>query len=472
MTKSISLFGQDMPHNQDAEEGLLACLMIDDDGTVANMCMSRKITPEYFYSQKNRIVYMAIMEVASEGKPCDCVLLSDKLQKKNELEAIGGMAEVFRISQRVETSAPAGHFLKIIKDKYFLRNLITICAETIDKAQLEKDEDPRSHLEYIQERCMGLDVETTDINNSIERIASEVEAEIELPPDKRQSKAIKTGLDVLDNLIDGYYPQRMITIAGRPATGKTSILLSSILEMAMNYATPCLFFSFEMSEQEIAKRFVGMLTNLPLPRIMDNRLSTQERIAVQKAFAVIKSLPIFVVETSDMTVEGIALKVRHMKKRHNIQFVGIDYLQLISATQSKGTRESEIAHISRSIKKMAKSNNLPIVMLAQLNRSVEYENRKPRPSDLRDSGSIEQDSDQIILLNPMGVDDGIPKPKYDIEVIKGKDRHGACPLTQIAQFNKQATRYESSKSVYFKAGARELDFSHKSPNDYDDRQPF
>lgn len=469
--KKGALLGTELPHNQDAEEGLLASLMIDEGGDVVSMCVARKITPDYFYFARHRAIYMTLLELSAEGKNGDCVLLADKLQKKNKLDEVGGIEELFRILKRVETHAQAGHFLNIIKEKYFLRNLITICAETVEKAQSEIGEDPHSHLEFLQEKCMGLDVETSDTNNSIERIASEVQEEIELPADKKKLKAVKTGLDVLDQLIEGYFPQRMITVAGRPATGKTSILLSSILEMAMNYKTPCLFFSFEMSEQEIVKRFIGMLTNLPLPRVMENRLNTQEQIAVKKAFDIIKALPIYIVETSDMTVEGIALKVRHMKKRFNIKFVGIDYLQLISATQTKGTRESEIAHISRSIKKMAKSNDLPIVILAQLNRSVEYENRKPRPSDLRDSGSIEQDSDQIILLNPMGVDDGVPKPSYDIEVIKGKDRHGACPLTQIAKFNKHATRYENPKSFYIKASGGRLDFLGRGGK-YDDAQPF
>lgn len=465
------LLGADLPHNLDAEEGILGSIMLDEDGSVIDKCIASKITPEHFYNARNRTIYITLLEASIEGKNTGLIFVADKLQKQGKLVDIGGLEELSRIHGRVETYLHAGRFIGIVKEKYFLRNLITICAETMEKARSELGEDVHSHLEFLQEKCMSLDVETSDTNNSIERIASEVQEEIELPPEKKRLQSVKTGIDVLDRLIDGYFPQRMITIAGRPATGKTSILLSSMLEMAINNKTPSLFFSFEMSEQEIVKRFIGMLTNLPLPRVMENKLNTQEQVAVKKAFDVIKTLPIYIVESSDMTVEGIALKVRHMKKRFNIKFVGIDYLQLISATQTKGTRESEIAHISRSIKKMAKSNNLPVVILAQLNRSVEYENRKPRPSDLRDSGSIEQDSDQIVLLNPMSADDGVPKPAYDIEVIKGKDRHGACPLTQIAKFNKHATRYENPRSFYIKSAIGKLDFSDKS-GDYDERQPF
>lgn len=461
-----SLLGRELPNNRDAEEGLLASIMLDDSGSVLNRLTDDGFLEEYFYYAQNQKIYAELLRMDAQGIPNDLIVMCDRMEASGELTDIGGIEELSRIMDRVETCAHASHWADIVKKEYMLRQMLLICHSTIEASTTKQFDSIRSLIESHQEKVMTLELNALeDRRNDIRSVAIELQEEMAASPDEKKYKLLDTGLHALDELITGYGPTRMITVAGRPATGKTSMVLSSILEMALKKKIPSLYFSFEMSKSELVKRLVGMLTNISVERIMGNMLNTTEKAIVDKAFEIVKALPIYIEDDTDLTAEGIARKVRHYKKTRDIKLAAVDYIQLVSASPStrRGTRESEISHISRMIKKTAMSQEVPIVVLAQLNREVERENRKPKNSDLRDSGAIEQDSDQIIMLHPMGVDDGTPKIKQDIEMIKTKDRHGPSPRTKIATFNKAATRYQNDNSFYVKATEQ----SFKRPADSD-----
>lgn len=405
------------------------------------------------FTGDNKLVFNSMLRLYKQDKPFTEVDIASDLK---HLEGI--FTIINDIASAAETDTMLSQYVPHLVNAHRKDKIGSIIERSMATLSTTSPDDLQAFLEQLQSDILNFDAEPESDCMAVKEVATEVATEIELPPDKKRFKALRTGLDVLDAMIEGYYPCRMVVIAGRPATGKTSVLLSSMLEMAMRFKTPCLFFSYEMSKEEIVKRLVGMLTNLPLRRVIEGELIDIERVQVQQAFKIIKALPIYIVENQELTIEGIERKIRQAQRKYGIKFVGIDYLQLIQASPTagkRGTRESEIAHISRGIKKTAMALEIPIVILAQLNREVEKENRKPRKSDLRDSGSIEQDADQILLLSPLG-DQEIPRSAYEIEIIKDKDRHGASPMTRIAEFNKMATRYQNPSSFYIKKKLKDL----------------
>lgn len=445
------------PHNVDAEQGLLASIILEGGGDILTQCLAAKLKPEYFFSTAHQIIFEAAVELNIAGKSVDEISLANTLHNKGELAAIGGPAYLNELTRRIEVTAHAVHWLEIIREKYFLRKLIATATTTVEKAFRPNDGIDqllegveRSFFEISQDR----------ITDSAKHVAGPLKEAVVLMHTLINSKGaitgVPTGLIDLDKMTYGFHPGQMIVVAARPGMGKTSIALNFI-EAALfdakkktGRAVPVLMFSLEMPARELALRLMCSRAGVNLRKLSEGFVSREALNDISAAEAEYRELPLFIDDAGGQNILEIRAKSRRLHAQNKdiggLGLIVIDYIQLINGTDASVAREQQIAEASRSIKAMAKEFGIPVVALAQLNRKSEDEQRAPRMSDLRESGSIEQDADVVLLISrPMGKD----KMEEDVEVGPGlvkreliiaKQRSG--PTGEIPlYFNRALTKF-------------------------------
>jgi len=392
------------PHNLDAERGLIASIIID--GETLQRCLSEKITPEFFFDPKHQDIYAAAVKLSQENTGIDEITLTEQLRRDGRLDSAGGAAYVNELTGQVASSAHAPHWMVIVREKHFLRCLISTSVSTVEKAH--------SHTEGI-DRLLE-DVEQSFFRISESRIA-ETSQQIDKPIEEAMEmvarmikengrvQGVPTGFRDLDTLTYGFQSGQMIVVAARPGMGKTSIALNFI-EAAM-FPTPnsgrepahVLMFSLEMPARELAMRLLCSRARVNLQKMRSSRPDAQTQLDLVQASNEYRGKPLIVDDNGGQTILEIRAKCRRIARRRKLDMVVIDYIQLINGLDASIPREQQIAEVSRSIKAMAKEFQIPIIALAQLNRKSEDEARQPKMSDLRESGSIEQDADIVMLIS-------------------------------------------------------------------------
>ncbi len=461
LAKSISsesILGRELPHNSDAEEGVIAAIILDASETVLNTCIASKLREDYFYLARNRKIFAAILELSSEGKAIDEIVLSDKLQSRQELDEVGGIAEILRIAGRIDTYANFKNWLDIVREKYFLRSLIVSCYETIENANANT-ESLDAFLEKVESRIMGISQDR--VSTSAHRISETVDQSIgeidKLIKNRGQISGIPTGFTKLDEMLQGLHETEMIVVAGRPGTGKTSIALN-IAENAVfskKNPVPTLVFSLEMGAKQLVMRMLCSRAGVNQQKLRQGFALQNDMQEIYTAGKELKNAPLWIDDSSDMNVLEMRAKARRMKQQYGIGLIIVDYLQLLKGTDNRLQREQQVAEMSRGMKAMAKELNLPVIVLAQLNRESEKdENSEPKASQLRESGAIEQDADVILLLDwkrltkeemaNLGGDQRL------VNLIIAKQRNGPTGKVEL-MFNRNLTKYAN----YKKGGGRD-----------------
>ncbi|MBO6102522.1 MAG: replicative DNA helicase, partial [Opitutales bacterium] len=396
-----SLIGRELPHNSDAEQGLLASMLLDGSGEVLNVCIASKLKEDYFYYAPHRKIFRAILSLFNEGKPIDEIVLADRLEASGELESVGGAAKIAEISGRVETYAHFKHWLEIVREKYFFRALILTCHETIELADQNIDS-LNAFFEGVESKFLSISQDR--ISDTARHIGEQVEGAIsmvnQLILNRGEISGVSTGFKDLDDMTRGLHGKEMIVIAGRPGTGKTSIALN-IAESAIfaKKPVPTLVFSLEMGAEQLIMRMLCARAGINQHKLRQGHIANDQTQDIQKAGLEMRAAPLWIDDTADITILEMRAKARRLKQQHNIGLIVVDYLQLLKAVDSRAPREQQIAEMSRGMKAMAKELDVPVIVLAQLNRKTEEEQRDPRASDLRESGAIEQDADVILLLS-------------------------------------------------------------------------
>lgn len=449
---ALSLIGKDLPHSKDAEEGLLASMMLDASTDVITTCITAKIREEYFYIAAHRKIFSTIIELFTAKIPIDEIVLLEKLKSKGQLEEIGGITELNRIAGRIETYAHYQHWLQIVKEKYFLRLLITTCHDTIDSVG-DNTDDLDEFLENVESKFMAISKDrVSDTARHAAGVVDEAVQDVQkLIQMKGSYDGVPTGFTLLDDMLRGLHGNEMIVIAGRPGTGKTSIALN-IAEAAIfnkQKPVPTLIFSLEMTSKSLMMRMLCSRASIDQQKLRKGVIESREQLAISTTGVELKKAPLYIDEVSDMNILELRAKARRMHKQHDIGLIVIDYLQLLKGTGGKPSREQEVAEISRGIKGMAKELNVPVIVLAQLNRSMETGDvvRDPRASDLRESGSIEQDADVILLLSWQNASKSDPEIAADtanklVKLVIAKQRNG--PTGDITLlFNRNLTKYQN-----------------------------
>jgi replicative DNA helicase len=446
--------GKVPPQATDIEQVVLGAMMLEKEALNDTINI---ITKDSFYDPRHQFIYGAMHDLFASTKPVDLITVTDRLQKNGELEAAGGVAYIAQLTNRVASSAHIEFHARIIAEKFIKRELIKVSSEIIRDSYddtfdvfdlLNKAE---SNLFQIAESNM------TKQASSMQNIVGDAIAEIEKARNNPDGiSGTPSGFHDLDKITSGWQKSDMIVIAARPGMGKTALVLSMARNTAVDYNMGVAVFSLEMSAVQLVKRLIAGEARIDSEKLRKGNLADHEFQQLHSRITALSAAPIFIDDTPAISIFDFRAKCRRLKAQHDIQLVIIDYLQLMSAKDGKGSgnREQEISNISRSIKEIAKELNIPIIALAQLSRSVEQRggDKKPILSDLRESGAIEQDADIVSFIyrpDYYGIvkdDDG--NSNHGIgEIIIAKHRNGKTDRVRL-RFVPEYARFENLTQAY------------------------
>lgn len=382
--------GKIPPQASDVEQVVLGAMMLEKDALNNTINL---VTRETFYDPRHQYIYSAMQELFGNTKPVDLITVTEQLQKNGELEAAGGVAYLAQLTNRVASSAHIEFHARIIIQKHLKRELIKVSSEIIRDAYDDTVDifdllnTAESNLFQISESNM------TKQASTMQSIVGQAIAEIEKARNTPDGiSGTPSGFHDLDKITSGWQKSDMVVIAARPGMGKTALVLSMARNTAVDYNMGVAVFSLEMSAVQLVKRLIAGEARIDSEKLRKGNLADHEFQQLHSRITALSAAPIFIDDTPGITIFDFRAKCRRLKAQHDIQLVIIDYLQLMSAKDGKGSgnREQEISTISRSIKEIAKELNIAIIALAQLSRSVEQRggDKKPILSDLRESGAI------------------------------------------------------------------------------------
>jgi replicative DNA helicase len=429
------------PQNLDAERMLLGCVLRDN--MVLNELV-RMIKVEHFYSDRHQKIYQAMTALTELSKPIDPVTLAEQLNSLGLLVEVGGAPTLIELYQQTLSSANWRHYADVVYEKAVVRNLIHISNDILRDAY-EGTSSADDLLQEAERQIMDIassrsTSETVDIKTALDLAFKRLSDRQRR--DGSWTLGVPSGFTDLDQLTNGFQDSELIILAARPSMGKTSLAMNIVEHAAVEHKCTTLFVSLEMSMLELAERLLCSRARVNLQFLRKGRLSGDDTSNMIRAGDELGSAPIFIDDTPGQTMLRIAGTARRLKRSHNLRMVVIDYLQLIEAEDRSSSRQEQISLISRRLKMLAKDLHIPVMALSQLNRSAEQrEGHKPRMSDLRESGSIEQDADVVMLLHRPDMYDREEKPN-EAEIIIAKQRNGPVGDLRLT-FKKELTRFEN-----------------------------
>ncbi len=390
-----------LPQSQDAELGLLGSVLLSPRDVMGE-CVEQKITPEHFHAPANGIIYGILRELYDTNKPIDFILLTQLLRDRALLDQVGGAAFVTHLFTFVPTAANAAYYLEILKEKYTLRQIITTCTGMAASAY-EEQENVDTFLDQVETKIFQItESRVSDKTFKMkDAVFSAIESIEKLYERKGEVSGLPTGFTDLDKMTDGLHAGEMIVIAARPSMGKTALAMNIAERVALNGSHAVGVFSLEMSSQQLVQRLLCSRAKVNLGKVRDGFMAERDFQNLTTAAGALAESSLIIDDSAALSILELRATARRMKAQHDIKLIVIDYLQLLKSTSKRAqeNRQIEIAEISSGIKALAKELELPIIVLAQLNRNPEARTGgKPRLSDLRESGSIEQDADVVGLL--------------------------------------------------------------------------
>ncbi len=431
-----------LPQSLEAEMGLLGSMMLDREVIGSVLQIIRPDESDRFSRDDHRRLYKVLVELYDQNKPIDLIVVRDELERRGLLEDVGGVDYLVQLAESVPSAANAEHYAGIVRDKALLRDLIGCCADVTNLAY-SQGEDARTILDRAEEKLFL--VTEQRVTQHVAPIREFLEETFRLIESREGHyyTGLPTGFVELDDLLSGLQKGELIIVAARPSMGKTAFGLTIAEHLAADERKPVAFFSMEMSRQQIAQRLLCSRGRVDSHRLRRGMLTEPEIQHLQNVVNDLLDIPLFVDDTPGMTVLELRAKARRLRRQHEIAAVFVDYLQLMY-TPGAENRQQEIATISRGLKALARELNIPVVAMAQLNRSPEgREGHRPRMSDLRESGAIEQDADVVLLLHREEYykpHDDNPEIKGIAEVIIAKQRNGPIGDVKL-HFERQLTRF-------------------------------
>jgi replicative DNA helicase len=444
-----------LPFSEDGEKGVLSSLLISPR-EVADLCVLH-LRSDAFYIPAHQIIYSLILEFHDKSKPIDFIPLKQALTDRNQIEEIGGPEYLSDLWSFVPTPANAGFYIDIVREKYVLRRLISACTKLTTQCYDQQGEMAQL-LDEAEKEIFAITGEhvKTEIVPTKALVMEAIERIEKLYENRGSVTGLSTGFVELDRMTSGLHAAEMIVIAARPAMGKTAFAMNIAEHVSMDIGKAVAVFSLEMSSQQLVQRILCSRAKVDLQRVRNGFLSERDFPNLTAAASQVAAAKMFIDDTPGLTITELRAKARRLKSQHDIQLIVIDYLQLLRSMsrRAQDNRQLEISEISAGIKALAKELALPIIVIAQLNRQPDArakEGGRPRLSDLRESGSIEQDADLVgLLVRPeyYETDDEAKQERAgEAELIIAKQRNGPTgdvPLT----FLKQYTRFESRAREY------------------------
>jgi len=444
------------PQNVEAEQSVLGAIVFDNEALPK---IVELLVAEDFYRESHRRLFHAMLDLFNRSEPIDIITLTDYLRKSGDLDTVGGIAYLTTLANSIPTSANIRYHAKIVREKSLLRALIQTATQITSKVY-EDSLEAEEMVDYAEKMVFDIaDKRTKVAFTDMKTIVKDSIKLIEQLYDKKESiTGAASGFKDLDELTSGFQPGELIIIGGRPGMGKTAFALNIAQHVGVELKEPVAIFSLEMSKEQLAMRMLCSEGMVDSSLVRKGFLSKQDWPKLTGAAGRLASAPIFIDDSSAITVLEVRAKARRLKREHRgVSLVVVDYLQLMRSWGNFERREQEISEISRSLKALAKELHVPVIALSQLNRAVEQRgDRRPTLADLRESGAIEQDADVIIFLYRDEIyNKGNPSSKGKAEVIIAKQRNGPTGTVNLT-FRANMTRfmdyanmsYESEEEVY------------------------
>jgi len=411
------------PHNYDAEESVLGAILLDKEAIVQ---VAEFLEAKHFYNPAHSAIYEAMLALFGERQPIDIVTLSDELKKRKKLKDLGGSGLLAELAGKVPTSAHVANYAKIVKDTATKRSLITMSAEIAEFA-FDPSKDTATVLDAAETRVFSLSQKHLDRSFvALKKVLAESFDRLdELQKNANGFRGVPTGFKDLDDTLAGMQKSNLLILAARPGVGKTAFSLSLALNASVKHRFKVGYFSLEMSKEEIVDRMLVNQGDIDAWRLKTGRLDETDFEKLSEAMGVLADAPLFIDDTPGQSVLEVRTKARRLSAEQGLDLIIVDYLQLMHGTTTDN-RVQEVAEISQGLKNLARELKVPVVALSQLSRAVESRggSKQPQLSDLRESGSIEQDADVVMFLY-READEAPEHVKLNIS----KHRNG--PLRQI-----------------------------------------
>jgi len=429
------------PQSLEAETAVLGSMLLEREAISKAIEL---IDESAFYAEKNRIIFFILVKLYDSNQAVDTITLAEELKKQNNLDEVGGPSYLISLTSNIPTAANIEHYAKIVKEKAILRKLISTASQIVSESY-----DTTSSVDKLLDKAehMIFDIASNKIESKSYLLKDIIKDSIETIDNLYQRKehvtGIATGYHDFDILTAGLHPSDFIVIAGRPSMGKSALAGCMAEHIGVVEKKPILFFSLEMSKEQLVQRMLCSHARVDSHKVRTGFLSQSDWPRLVNAAGKLSEAPIFIDDTPAISVLELRAKARRMKAQHDIQFIILDYLQLMRGHGDVENRQQEISEISRAIKALARELSVPILAVSQLSRAVEQRaDRRPQLSDLRESGAIEQDADLVLLLlreeyyNPTDENRGIA------DLIIAKQRNGPVGNLKLA-FISEFVRFEN-----------------------------
>lgn len=434
------------PHSIEAEQSVLGSMLIDPESwdKVAEL-----VTENDFYNRSHQIIFKAILKLLNDSVPVDIITVSEKLEKHNELDDAGGLAYLGELAKNTPSSANVTSYAKIISERAITRELIGVAHEIAEVGYNPEGRDSTDILDMaeskvfeIAEKRTGENEGPRDVESVLGKTIDRLEA---LVKTNKEVTGVSTGYTDLDKKTSGLQPSDLIIVAARPSMGKTTFAMNLVENAMLLEEKPVLVFSLEMPSEQIMMRMLASLSRVDQTKIRTAQLDDEDWARISNTMAMLKDKDnLFVDDSSGLTPMDVRSRARKLaRERGGISLIMVDYLQLMRVPSLSDNRTLEIAEISRSLKALAKELEVPVVALSQLNRTLEQRaDKRPVNSDLRESGSIEQDADLIMFIYRDEVYHENSEDKGVAEIIIGKQRNGPIGTSRLT-FQGQFSRFDN-----------------------------
>jgi replicative DNA helicase len=441
------------PHSLEAEQGIIGCALLSPIEGLGECVEKLKAGSEVFYDLRHRAIYEVLVEMFDRKEAIDLITVQQRLKDRQQLEAVGGLAYLSSLPDAVPSAANLSYYLGIAREKYILRRMIQACTSVVARVY-EHEGEVDALLDEVERDI--LHISEARVESSTAVIKDLVRQAITTIENYHQRQGLLTGVGTgfvdLDKMTSGLHEGEMIVIAARPSMGKTSLAMNIAEHVAIELRLPVGVFSLEMTAESLVLRMLCSRSRVNLRNITSGFLAERDFPKLTGAAGKLANAPLFIDDTAALSILQLRAKARRMAQQFGIKLFVVDYLQLLHSTARRAdNRQQEIADISNGIKALAKELKVPVLVLSQLNRELEKDkNRKPRLSDLRESGAIEQDADLVALLyKPSSADDddgGQEQDAVPVNLLIAKQRNGPTGDINLT-FLKSYTRFESAAKI-------------------------
>jgi replicative DNA helicase len=432
-----------LPQNIEAERSVLGAILVDNHALNAAI---ERIRPEDFLHDHHRYIFQTMIALGELQQPIDLVTLTDQLQRQGQLESVGGGAYVAQLLDGVPRVSNVEHYARIVKEKALLRSLIHATHE-IQQQALEAEEDADTILDRAESSIFQLAESRARVGFvGVKELVSQNFDRLEkMFTEGKSISGLSTWYGQLDNLTSGLQPAELIILAARPSMGKTALALNIAENVALRAGEPVAIFSLEMSKESLLQRLLASHARIDAHKFRTGHLGKDDWRKMTESLARLAQAPLWIDDSGAATIVELGAKARRLKRDKGLALVVVDYLQLIAARGRFGNRNEEVSSITRGLKALAKELKVPVLVLSQLTRAPEREDRRPQLADLRESGAIEQDADVVIFIHRPNAfkPDETPEERAKSEILIAKQRNGPTDRVNFVFLN-QFTRFEEA----------------------------